>query len=837
MEKENEKNTEKISEKNSEEKSGKKEKRKKRRRWIVEFLCLGISGASLAGIFFALKNSRFLYALQGRGYAATREFAELFAEDVKKAIHYTQLRRELETNGELDYGTNIRTIKVSDQQEICLTLQDAIDYGESLGFYFDEDQRLVTRKESDGSDELSGPAALREAAEAEMNNITETVVGSDVTTNDDTSAASGTENRADAAATSPEEDSDQGEQVYFPSEEELQTYQNGEAAERITLLNMLYDLADYYQLQNYLCVKEGETNFAYCFVYSLEDGRILLDQNLGVPGNKDDIVGLGAYFCISSETGELTYNFYQGGIGAIYEEAYQDGMLEGTVYDLSAGVDITFPYNDQYTKGAVSYQHFRQRMQAMIAAFILSVLLVIAFGIRIVWTGQQEESRMDSWCSELVLLWGLTPAALFAWSVLTICGAFLSKNQYLLAPAMAGGFSTWLWLLFGMKGIIRRYRQEEYGAKSAICRAIISLAADCRGIRERRLWQVISSVFYVLANGALCMLFGWILSETRNGGMSSLAGFLAAVAILLLNGVSLVLTLRRIRRQNQIADALEKIASGEIGTKLPPEQFGGQCEEEAKAINAIGEGLSKAVEEQIRSERMKTELIANVSHDLRTPLTSIINYVDLIKREHTDNPRIQAYVEVLDSKSQRLKHLTEDLLEASRVSSGNMQVCWARIDLVQMISQVGGEFQEKLEQADLKVIPNLGTPPLYIQSDGRLLFRVLENLYNNCCKYAMPGTRVYIDLKETSHKAIFTMKNISKAPLNISAHELTERFVRGDSSRSTEGTGLGLSIAQSITELLQGSFEIYLEGDLFRVRLVFPLDEVDEEKNEKTKTI
>ena len=302
MEKENEKNTEKISEKNSEEKSGKKEKRKKRRRWIVEFLCLGISGASLAGIFFALKDSRFLYALQGRGYAATREFAELFAEDVKKAIHYTQLRRELETNGELDYGTNIRTIKVSDQQEICLTLQDAIDYGESLGFYFDEDQRLVTRKESDGSDELSGPAALREAAEAEMNNITETVVGSDATTNDDTSAASGTENRADAAATSPEEDSDQGEQVYFPSEEELQTYQNGEAAERIALLNMLYDLADYYQLQNYLCVKEGETNFAYCFVYSLEDGRILLDQNLGVPGNKDDIVGLGAYFCINSES-------------------------------------------------------------------------------------------------------------------------------------------------------------------------------------------------------------------------------------------------------------------------------------------------------------------------------------------------------------------------------------------------------------------------------------------------------------------------------------------------------------------------------------------------------
>ena len=352
MEKENEKNTEKNSEKNlekvSEEQSGKTGKRRKRRRWILEFLCLGISGASLAGLFFASKDSRCSYALQGRGYAATKEFAELFAEDVKKAIHYTQLRRELETNGELDYNTDIRTIKISDQQEICLTLRDAIDYGESLGFYFDEDQRLVTRKESDGSDELSGPAALKEAAEAEMNNISQTMEAADGDTSAVTSAdndttdsqASGSEEAAGTGDSGDSNDSDQGELLYFPSEEELQTYRDGEAAERIALLNMLYDLADYYQLQHYLCVKEGATNFAYCFVYSLDDGQILLDQNLGVPGNKDDIVELGAYFCISSETGELTYNFYEGGIGTIYEEAYQDGMLEGTVYDLTAGVEI-----------------------------------------------------------------------------------------------------------------------------------------------------------------------------------------------------------------------------------------------------------------------------------------------------------------------------------------------------------------------------------------------------------------------------------------------------------------------------------------------------------------
>ena len=270
---------------------------------------------------------------------------------------------------------------------------------------------------------------------------------------------------------------------------------------------------------------------------------------------------------------------------------------------------------------------------------------------------------------------------------------------------------------------------------------------------------------------------------------------------------------------------VRQMSEGELDRKIDVEGMNGNEKILSENINAIGEGLSRAVAEQTKSERMRTELIANVSHDLRTPLTSIINYVDLLKRENLPGERVQGYLKVLEQKSQRLRNLTEDLVDASKASSGMVTVNWEVIDFAQMISQMNGEFQERFDAAGLKPVTTMDNLPVPIRTDGRLLFRVLENLYNNVCKYAMNGTRVYIDLRETSHKAVFTMKNISADPLNIAPEELTERFIRGDVSRSTEGSGLGLSIAKSMTEQLQGTFEIYLEGDLFRVRLVFSLAE------------
>ena len=242
-----------------------------------------------------------------------------------------------------------------------------------------------------------------------------------------------------------------------------------------------------------------------------------------------------------------------------------------------------------------------------------------------------------------------------------------------------------------------------------------------------------------------------------------------------------------------------------------------------EAVNTIGEGLYHAVDDSIKNERLKTDLITNVSHDIKTPLTSIINYVDLLKRENLDNERAKSYIRVLDTKSQRLKQLTEDLVEASKVSSGNIKLQMDRLNFVELVYQTAGEFNEKFEARGLTAVTRLPKEPVVIMADGRRIWRVIENLYNNVAKYAMENTRVYVDMEVVDGKAAFSIKNISDQALNIDASELTERFIRGDVSRSTEGSGLGLSIASSLTQLMGGNFDIYLDGDLFKVTVTFPV--------------
>ena len=231
--------------------------------------------------------------------------------------------------------------------------------------------------------------------------------------------------------------------------------------------------------------------------------------------------------------------------------------------------------------------------------------------------------------------------------------------------------------------------------------------------------------------------------------------------------------------------------------------------------------MTRAVDERMKSERLKTELITNVSHDIKTPLTSIINYVDLISKEDTDNEKIKEYTDVLSRQSERLKKLIEDLVEASKASTGNVDVSLAPCDVSVLISQSVGEYGEKLENAQLELLISKPEQPLMIMADGRLLWRVFDNLMNNVCKYAMPGTRVYMTLELSGGEAVVSIKNISKYPLNIKAEELMERFVRGDSSRSTEGSGLGLSIAGSLTSLMGGKFSVEVDGDLFKATLRF----------------
>ena len=243
---------------------------------------------------------------------------------------------------------------------------------------------------------------------------------------------------------------------------------------------------------------------------------------------------------------------------------------------------------------------------------------------------------------------------------------------------------------------------------------------------------------------------------------------------------------------------------------------------QAEDLNNISAGLSAAVDERMKSERFKAELITNVSHDLKTPLTSIINYVNLLKSTEQTDPKAVEYIEVLDRKSQRLKKLTEDLVEASKASTGVLSVVREKIGMGQLIDQALGEWEEKLNDRKLTLVSTLPEGECWVYADGRHLWRVIDNLLSNCAKYAMEGTRVYLDLERGKGQVSLSVKNISRDPLNVPAERLMERFVRGEESRSTEGSGLGLSIARSLTELQGGAFDLAVDGDLFKAIVTLP---------------
>ena len=266
----------------------------------------------------------------------------------------------------------------------------------------------------------------------------------------------------------------------------------------------------------------------------------------------------------------------------------------------------------------------------------------------------------------------------------------------------------------------------------------------------------------------------------------------------------------------------EKLAAGEFEYKADTKHMYWEFKHHAENLNSIGDGMAAAVEQRMKSERLKTELITNVSHDIKTPLTSIINYVDLLERPHTPEEGAE-YLEVLERQSKRLKKLTEDLVEASKASTGNMSVTLAPTSTLEIINQSLAEYGQRMEAGKLSVLINVPEPAPAVRADGRLLWRVMDNLFNNVVKYAMPETRVYVDVRTSEGNAVISVKNISRAALNVSAGELMERFVRGDASRSTEGSGLGLSIAKSLTELQHGQFNISTDGDLFKAEITLPL--------------
>ena len=294
----------------------------------------------------------------------------------------------------------------------------------------------------------------------------------------------------------------------------------------------------------------------------------------------------------------------------------------------------------------------------------------------------------------------------------------------------------------------------------------------------------------------------------------------AEKAVILFAGGEILIQMKRLQEGGK------HIAEGDMDYQIDTERMLPALKEHAADLNRINEGVSKAVNEKMKSERFKTELITNVSHDIKTPLTSIINYVDLLEKEEIPNENAKEYLEVLERQSARLKKLIEDLIEASKASSGSLSVNLEKLEAGVFLVQTVGEFKEKTEKNKLDLQIKKPGEPIYIVADGRHFWRVIDNLMNNICKYAQPETRVYINLEQTGEKVQITFRNTSRYPLNISSEELMERFVRGDSSRNTEGNGLGLSIAGSLMELMHGKMQLFVDGDLFKVVLEFDRCEV-----------
>lgn len=324
------------------------------------------------------------------------------------------------------------------------------------------------------------------------------------------------------------------------------------------------------------------------------------------------------------------------------------------------------------------------------------------------------------------------------------------------------------------------------------------------------LWKTI----VVMAVYAVARLFLLLISVTYGSEVTVIIYFLEMVC-------TCIAVLCVVIQLKKLQEGSRHMAQGDLSAKIDTSKMFWEFKQHGENLNSISEGMSRAVDERMKSERFKTELITNVSHDIKTPLTSIINYVDLLNKTEIQDETQKEYLDVLQRQSARLKKLIEDLIEASKASTGNLPVNIERLEADVFLTQIAGEFEEKLAANELELILHKPEETVYLEADGRHLWRVVDNLMNNICKYAQPHSRVYINLDKSADEITMTFRNISRYPLNISSDELMERFVRGDSSRNTEGNGLGLSIASSLMELMKGKLALYVDGDLFKVVLTF----------------
>jgi signal transduction histidine kinase len=576
---------------------------------------------------------------------------------------------------------------------------------------------------------------------------------------------------------------------------------------------------------------EGSTNLTYLFAdketQTIYTNKKAYSSYAQLEQNLEKIFKEKAYAVVYPELSECVTNIPGADLQVWNHTIDQSFDTKDFVFAVS--VDTKFSVADSMADEAENYETYSKLMFPMLAGAIFgSVLWLIGMVWLTVTAGRRPEDEeihlngFDRWYTEIA-----AGAVIGIWLAGTIISGTLIANSSLgyshavvtvIVTCLICGTYTMAWFLIGYLSLVRRIKAGTLW-KNSLIRTVLKWIGKCSGklsdFARAFSRNTAEKIKVLLVGGAFLFLQFLIIGC----GFTGAGVFL--IILLIVDAAAVIFIIRKADGLDLIMDGLKKISDGELQYKIKTDTLTGKQKVMAEYINNIGSGLDAAVENSLKKERMQTELITNVSHDLKTPLTSIINYVDLMKRENPTDPKIQEYLRILDEKSQRLKVLTEDVVEASKASTGNIKLEMNDIDFVEMVQQVIGEFEEKFQEKNLTMMVHFTDEPSIIYADGQRMWRVLENVFGNVVKYAMEGTRVYAEISNRNKKVTFSLKNISAQPLNISADELTERFIRGDVARNTEGSGLGLSIAKSLTELQGGEFKLYLDGDLFKVMITF----------------
>ena len=487
-----------------------------------------------------------------------------------------------------------------------------------------------------------------------------------------------------------------------------------------------------------------------------------------------------------------------------------DTVFQGANERVTIAVNLSYPAGDRLRSDYLSYQKRKPAVNlALTCAVLAAVLLCALLAMGIHTTGRGDRKTLlplkgfDLIPVEIAA--GLCLVAALSWFYLsrTIVNTGIpeeNRSGWVILFAVV----EYEILLLSLLSLIRRIRHKSLW-KGSVTYMTLRVSSQVLGARAASTRMLIAYVLFIILNFLFLRFFGTV----------------GIISVIVLDLVLLLYLLRDRLGKLSVRAGLRELSTGRLDYRIDTASLTGDSLEMAQAFNEMGDGLQDAVDTIVKSERLKAELITNLSHDLKTPLTSIISYVDLLKRENIEQGQAKEYIDILDRKSQRLKGLITDLIDVSRISSGNVELHMTVLDLRSMVQMAAGEFEDRFEQTGLKTEME-AEKSLPVRADGDMLWRVLDNLLGNIAKYAMPGSTVRIRIFEEDKKAVCSFENRSKETLSKSAQELEERFVRGDDSRTSEGSGLGLSIARSLTELMGGEFGIETTEDTFRARLCFP---------------